>query len=358
MPEHETPNAGDGPDAPDATESGRTAGGYEYEVVDGAEAGDGAARGVAPGRRIAASQLLPALAAVVIIALAGAVAWLLISRGGGGSGDERVNADVASIMNAFSSQQSATTTRYEGKQAPGFPGSVPSYPGAHLVSSLVQVRGGDASYLVVYDTGDQRDKVAQFFEDNLAKDPWQLEGGQVDRNGTVHQFSNTSDANLSGLVLVAESNDDKVTTILESVQVVSGAKAATSGAYSPGTSKPLPAGFPDNVKRYPGSTTIESAYRKQPQGNTYIVSFVTKDDAAKVLDYYRQEFQGNGWTVQDGDASGGSAPSATPAGPATAISFSDSKSQVSGGVNTAALDEDASYTRIDVQVATGAAAGG
>lgn len=357
MPENETPNAGDGQDAPQQQEYGRTSSGYDYEVV-GAD-GEGAEP---TGRRSRGRMTLiaPTVAAAVIVALAGAVAWLLISGGGsgGGSGNDRVNADVASIMNAFSSQQGTTTTRYEGKQAPGYPKDIPSYPGAHLVSSLVQVRGSDASYLVVYDTTDQRDAVSKYYEDNLAKDPWQIEGGQVNKDGTVHQFSNTSDPNITGLVLLAESNDDKVTTILESVQVTSGAKAAETSGYSPGQSKPLPAGFPSNVQPYPGSTTTETAFRKQPQGNTYVVTFVTKDDAAKVLDFYRNEFKGNGWTVTDGDGSS-SGQAATPtAGPATAISFTDSKSNVTGGVTTGALDEDASYTRVDVQVATGAASGG
>jgi hypothetical protein len=354
LPEQETPNHGDDTGVRQQPEGGTTPGGYEYEVVDEA----GAAPAPAPRSR---DRGVPggwplAVAGVVILALAGAVAWLLVSDGG--NGGDRANADVASIVNAFSSQQGATTTRYEGKVGPGFPKDVPTYPGAHLVSSVVQVSGSDASYLVVYDTGDKRDAVAKYYEDSLAKDPWQIQGGQVDRNGTVHQFSNTGDPNVTGLVLVAESNDDKVTTILESVQVVSGAKAAESTPYAPGESKPLPAGFPSTVTAYPGSTTIESAFRKQPQGNTYIASFVTKDDAAKVLDYYRGEFQKNGWTVQDGDGSTPTDPSATPTEPATAISFSDTKSQVSGGITTAKLDEDNSYTRIDVQVATGAAAAG
>jgi len=354
LSEQETPNAGDDAGAREQPDGGMTPGGYEYSVV-GAQTGERPDTPERPGRGLPAGWLLAA-SGIVILALAGAVAWLMVSGGGGGD-NSRADADVASIVNAFSSQQGATTTRYEGELGPGFPKGVPAYPGAHLLSSIVQVSGADASYLVVYDTEDKRADVAKYYEDELAKDPWQIEGGQVDRNGTVHQFSNTGDPNVTGLVLVAESNDDTVTTILESVQVVSGAKAAEARPYAPGDSKPLPAGFPSGVSAYPGSTTIEAAFRKQPQGTTYLASFVTKDDASKVLDYYRQEFQKNGWTVQDGD-SGTSDPSATPTEPATAISFSDTKSQVSGGITTGKLDEDDSYTRIDVQVATGAAASG
>jgi hypothetical protein len=276
---------------------------------------------------------------------------------------------VASILNAFSSQQGTTSTRFEGKAPPDAPSGIPSYPGAQVVSSLRQVQGTDASYLIVYDTSDRRDAVAKYFGDKLDADPWQLQGGQTDQNGTVQQFSSIKDPNISGLVLVAESKDDKVTTILESIQVVSGAANASKEPYSPGSSKPVPSGFPSNIPEYPGSVNIESAYQKQAGGNQYIISLVTKDDAAKVLDFYRGKFKGNGWTVADAPDPNAPAPdpsatpdaSATPAGPATAISFTDDKTQLSGSVSTSKLTEDDSYTRVDVQVelpAAGSTSGG
>ncbi|MGH7622561.1 MAG: hypothetical protein ACREMU_09505, partial [Gemmatimonadaceae bacterium] len=297
MPDHETPPAGEGSDP--AKDDNADAHGYEYSVVDDDD-------GVTPGRSgrpmwlLAAAVLLPAI-------IVGVVVWFIASSvSGGSSASTHTNQDVASILNAFSSQQGTTSTRFEGKLPPDVPSGIPTYPGSKVVSALRQVQGSDASYLVVYDTADARDKVANYFDGKLDADPWQLQGGQSDVNGTVQQFSSIKDPNLSGLVLVSASKDNKVTTILESIQVVSGAASAPKEAYSPGASKPLPNGFPANVPEYPGAVNISTAYQKQPQGNQYIISLVTRDDAAKVLDFYRGKFKDNGWTVADTD------PNATP----------------------------------------------
>jgi hypothetical protein len=304
--------------------------------------------------------LLLGVAILVPAIIVGVVVWFIASGMGGSSGSTHTDEDVASILNAFSSQQGTISTRFEGKLPAGVPSGIPKYPGSKVVSSLMQLQGSDASYLIVYDTSDQRDKVANYFDGKLDADPWQLQGGQTDENGSVHQFSSIKDPNISGLVLVAESKDDKVTTILESIQVVSGAASAAKQPYAP-SSKPLPNGFPANVPEYPGSINISSAYQKQPVGNQYVISLITKDAASKVLDFYRGKFQTQGWTVSDtADPNatppadtGGTPPAAspTPSGPATAISFTDDKTQLSGSVSTSKLTEDNSYTRVDVQVA-------
>ncbi len=359
MPDHETPPAGEGNDRP--TDDETSSHGYEHSVVDE----DGARP---RGRRV---PLLLGAAVLVPAIIVGVVVWFIASGMNGGSASTHTDQDVASILNAFSSQQGTISTRFEGKLPPGVPSGIPTYPGSKVVSSLMQLQGSDASYLIVYDTSDQRDKVANYFDGKLDADPWQLQGGQTDENGSVHQFSSIKDPNVSGLVLVAGSKDNKVTTILESIQVVSGAASASKQPYSPGSSKPLPNGFPANVPEYPGSINISSAYQRQAAGNQYIISLVTKDAASKVLAYYRGKFQTAGWTVADAanpnatppanTGNGTPAASPTPSGPATAISFTDDKTQLSGSVSTSKLTEDNSYTRVDVQVvlpAPGSTSGG
>ncbi len=317
--------------------------GYPYTVVpDGGALGAAEAPSDRRGGPGGMNPLLLVGAALAPAIVVGVAVWFLASALRGGS-DHRKNADVTSVLNILSGQRGVTSQRYEGALPPGFPGGVPAYPGAHLLSSVKQVRDQDASYLVVYDVTDGRPKAAKYFHDKFSAGDWQIDAGQDGPDYTLHQFSKTNDNNVTGLVLVADSKDGSVTTILLSLQVTSGAKAAKP-AFSPGPNRPLPEGFPAEVPQYPGSTEIRSLYQKQPSGSTYAASFVTKDEASKALDYYRGKFKDNGWTVHDADASQSSLKDAE------AISFADGRAPLTGSVAVGKLAEDESYTRIDVQV--------
>ncbi|MDP9236200.1 MAG: hypothetical protein M3P30_02180 [Chloroflexota bacterium] len=318
-----------------------TPGGYSYTVVgdDDAEPAAGVsdtprARGISP--------LLLVAAATVPAVLVGLLVWFIAPSSGGGN--NRVNADVSSIVNWFSQSSGATSTRYEGKLAPGYPDGVPTYPSARLLSSVVQTQGEDASYFVIYDAKDSRQNVAAYFADKFGADPWQIEVAQDGHDSTGHRFSKIDDPNLSGYVIAAESDKDDLTTIVVSVQVTAGAKAAGLRPYDPGVAKTLPDGFPSGVPPYPDATLIESAYQKQANGRSFVLSFVTKDDIAKVLDYYRQQFSGDGLTVTDGDTSQSTLVNAE------AVAFTDSGQTLGGQVIAGKLAEDPDYTRIDLQV--------
>lgn len=321
----------------------RTPGGYAYTVVDD---DDAPAPAPSAGGGVRASGVHPLLlvaAAIIPAVIVGVAVWLLASSGGG-SDKNRVNADVSNVVNAFTQAQGSTSTRYEGKLAPGYPDGLPAYPGATLLSSILQLRGQDASYLVIYDTPDARQKVSSYFRDKLAADPFQLDAAQDGRDSTLSQFSRIDDPQISGLVLSAESDKDTRTTIVTSVQVVSGAKNSALPSYNPGASKTLPDGFPDAVPSYPGAVIIESGYQKQAGARTFILSFVTKDEITKALDFYRAQLPNGGLTVTDGDASQSSLESAA------AVQFTDAAKTLGGQVVAGKLAEDATYTRIDMQV--------
>jgi hypothetical protein len=333
------PPAADGePTAPAPPEEGD--GGYAYDVV--AEDEEQAPRGFK-----LPTVALVAIAAVVPAVIVGVAVWFIASGGSGGAGDKRVTSNVTNVVNAFSQGQSGTVTRrFEGNLAPGFPKDVPLYPGAKLLSSELQISGADADYLVVYDTSDARQKVADYFSGKLDADPWQVDASQDGRDSSLRQFSNVSDANVRGLVLAAESKQDNITTVIVSVQVTSGAAAAGTETFDPGQSRPLPAGFPTSVPTYPGATVISSAFQKSSGSHAYSLSLVTQDSASKVLDYYRAQLATNKLTVTDGDAS-----QSTLAG-ATAIDFTDTGKTVGGSITVGALAEDSKYAQIDISAAT------
>jgi len=324
--------------ASDAT----TPGGYSYTVVDDApsEVGGAARRSVPTSRGVLA--LIVATAVILAAATVGAIAWFVApSNGGGDTG--RLRADVTNVLNAFSQGRAGTiTTRYDGELAPGFPGDVPGYPGATVVSSLSQVHGADVSYLVIYDTADARDKVAARFSSAFSADPWQIDGGQDSRESTLHQFSKMNDPNVTGLVLVADSTDGKTTTILESVQVTAGAKNAKRPPFAPNPSRVVPDGFPAQLAPYAGATLIESAHQTKAGAKSYAVSYITKDAATAVLDFYRTQLAGAKLTVQPGDVSTSALQSAE------AIQFTDATKALVGDVTVGKFADDLTYTRIDV----------
>jgi len=334
------PHSGDGEPAPAAGDS-VTEGGYDYTVV-GDEGGAGE-RGKQPGGRVPWPAVVAA--AVVPAVVVGVAVWFFAHGGGGDK--HRVAANVTNVINAFSQGRSGTvSTRYEGELAPGFPAAIPSYPGAKLVSSELQISGDDADYLAVYDTLDGRQKVAAFFGDKLNADPWQVDAAQDGRDSSLRQFSNVSDANVRGLVLAAESKQDDLTTVIVSVQVTSGAKSLVKPTYTPGQSKALPDGFPQTLPVYPDATVIDAAFQKSSNTHSFAVSLVTRDSVAKVIDYYRAQLQSGGLTVKDGDAS-----QSTLTG-ATAVEFSDSGQTLGGQIIAGQLAEDANFTRIDINAST------
>jgi hypothetical protein len=293
----------------------------------------------------------PLLVALVVLPMvvAGVVAWFAASTMAP-ENQSRLSADVANVLNAFSrgsSKSGAVVSRYEGETPPLYPDSIPRYPGASLVSAVMQVTGEDASYLVIYDTADSRRKVTDYLDGQLRTDRWSVDASQDGRDSDVRQFSDTTDANLQALYLIAESKRDERTTIVVSAQVTSGARGLLSQPYQPGESKPLPDGFPDKVPQYPESTITESSFQRQPGSTTFTVTLVTKDDAAKVLDYYRGQLAAGGLTVDGGSAA---TPVATPSD--TTVTFADDKQALDGQINAMPLAEDNSYTRVDLQVTT------
>jgi len=333
---------------------GVTPGGYEYTVVsdtaDEERPSERPERQAEPRPRRTFSLGLPALIALALIPaiVAGVAVWFLADMlgAGGGDDDERLERNVANVVNAFTQQQGARTVRYEGQVPPSFPDDIPQYPGARVVSSLVQVRGDDAQYIVVYDTEDTRQDVGNYFAEAFAEDPWQVEIEQVGRESTVQQFSNIEDADVSGIVLAVESLEDETTTIFMSVQVVGGASDNEPEDFEPGASKPLPAGFPgDDIPQYPDSILIESAYQKQPNATQYLISLITRDDPGDVIDYYRETLEERGFTVEDGD------PEQNPEG-GESITFASTDPELSGSVTAFEFADDENYTQVDVQVQT------
>lgn len=328
----ETPAPGEIPDV------STTPGGYAYTVVDD----DSADEAASPGQGRGLAPIWLAVAAIVPAIVVGAIVWFVASSGGAGD-TGRTEKDVANVVNVFSSGQGGRVSiRYEGELPPGIP-DVPTYPGARVVSSVLQIRGADAAYLVVYDTKDDADKVAAYLRDQFKTDPWQVDAGQDSNESTLHQFTKIDDPDISGLVLVSAATGADLTTIVESIQVVAGAKNAGARPFVPSPARALPEGFPDTIPAYDGSLVIQSAFQNAPGGSQYAVSYITKDAQTDVMSFFRSKLADAKLTVTDGD------PSQSSLDGAERINFADATQALTGVVTTGKFAEDSSYTRIDVQ---------
>ncbi|MEX2225345.1 MAG: hypothetical protein WEB52_02715 [Dehalococcoidia bacterium] len=350
-PTNEQPDGGASQDAggQQPERGGVTDSGYSYTVVDDdAKATAPPPPEKSPREAIAVKPWVLGAAVIIPAIVVGAAVWLLASQFGDENGDGRLEPNVTNVVNAFSQSGEGTgMIRLEGSLPEAFPDEIPVYPGSRVISSIVQLRGDDAGYIVVFDTDDARQDVAAHFADVLSEDPWQVEVEQSGRESTVVQFSNIEDPDIEGVVLAAESKDDAVTTIFMSVNVVGAAADNEQEDFEPGQSRPLPAGFPaEQVPPYPDSTTIETGFQRAPQGQQFIVSMVTEDAPNDVLDYYREQFDGLGWTVEEGEE--GTSTLAN----GTAINFTNEDGSMAGTVEAGELAEDGDLTRVNVQVAT------
>jgi hypothetical protein len=286
----------------------------------------------------------------LLIFLALAVLPVAAACGSEGGDNERV-AGIVSRMLALGQPAGASVQHFAGRLPDDMPVELPSYPGSTLMASLRYVLGEDAVYFIVLDTVDSPDDVLQYYEGVFSEDPWQVEATSSTEELTALQFSKVDDANMSGAVAVNQSLDgDARSSIFMSLEVLSGAGEEEGEPFQLGASRPLPRDFPSDIPIYEGSTVIATAYVRSSGNQDFLVTFLSQDSQDEVIDYYRKEFEGRGWSVADQSSEEF----------AVSISFQDSTSpEVSGTVSADVSPEEEDYTQVQMQlrVASGREAG-
>jgi len=290
--------------------------------------------------------LLPAL---LLAGLAGA---LLATACGGGSDDERVAGIIHRLLVSASASDTAELESFAGRLPDGLPTDPPAYPDARLIVSsrrpaAVSVTPAPATgaipeptlYFIVYDTGDGRQQVLDFYLDALDQEPWQLEGAYATVELDSLQFSNAEDGDISGVVSIAGGGGDSRTSILISMQDA-GAFRREAPPYRPGDSLPLPKGFPPDLPIYAGATVIGNAFLRQPANESYLVDFITTASAEDVLAFYRDAFAQRKWTVLSG----------APLGVEQRLDFRDEQSDIQGDLLVEPFPKDARFTEVKLQV--------
>jgi hypothetical protein len=284
------------------------------------------------------------------------IAGLLLA-GGACSGSSETNQTASLIhrlLQAGSKTQSSQLESFVGKLPPGLPAKPPQYPDAKvIVSSRQPASTGDAQptpdksgniaqpmlYLIVLDTADTRDKVYSYYQSALEKDPWQIASTFSTEDLDTLQFSDISDADISGVVSIARGGQDNRTSVLISLQDA-GAFRRELPPFKLQPSLPVPKQFPSDIPLYEGATVTGSAFVRAPANESFLVTFLTKDSKEKVTDFYRSAFQRLGWTVQPG----------APLGVQQRFNFQDATGDVQGDLLADAFARDSSYTEVRIQV--------
>jgi len=291
------------------------------------------------------------LLAVVPALVVGLIVYATAGGGGGGGSDA-----AAIVDGLFRSGGSSDVQSFKGALPPGFPASMPVYPGSKvLVAFLMRSRQG-ASYFVIYETRDDVNKVLAFFQEKFDEDPWQVEGAVASDELNGLGFSRPDDADVEGNITVTKSVLGGKTAIYVSYSDVSpsGLSSVPDTPFALGRNLELPPGFPNDVPIYAGkeATTVTYTSFARGSGSTrYQVSFVTKNADVDVIDFYRKEFEKRGWKVADGEPR-------SIRDFSLSIDFQDgTRQQLQGSIRADAHPEDATYTLVEMQVDVSATRG-
>jgi hypothetical protein len=182
----------------------------------------------------------------------------------------------------------------------------------------------------VLSTKDSVDEVYNFYLEELDDDPWQVEVARSSADFVGMRFVRPDNADIEGDVTINHSDLDNTTSIFVTVQDLAATATGNTPPFQLQPSRPLPTGFPRDVPIFKGR-----------EESTVIDTYVTKDSPRDILSYYRQEFQGRGWTVTDSDTTENSF--------ATGIDFTDGpQNQLTGSVSIDSFEQDSSYNRVDI----------
>jgi hypothetical protein len=290
-----------------------------------------------------------ALLAIIPALIVGLLVYAIAGDGGGGGGN------AAGVIDGFvrsgGPDQDAIES-FKDREPPGFPEGFPRYSGSDLVVAFaIRSPQQGSFYIVVYNTGAKPQDVFDFYQRELDRDPWQVEGARSREDDMALRFSRPDSADVQGELNIHRSELDGRTSVYIYFQDVSrtSQRGVEDRTFVLGASRPLPPGFPNDVPIYGDkkSTIIETIFERGPGATNYLVSLLTKDSQDDVMKFYRDEFEKKGWQVEDSTRG--------VRGFVLSIDFTDGPLQeIQGTIQADLYEDDATYTRVDLllQVST------
>jgi len=273
----------------------------------------------------------------------------------GGDEDERVAAIIRGLLLAGRQDDSGDLETFVGELPEALPEEPPLYPDARIIVSsqqpgplpAVQPDAGeeaDASqgmlFFIVLDSSDPRADVAAYYEEALDEEPWQIEESVSTEEQDAYRFSSVDDADIGGAVAITRGEEDDHTGIYISLQ--DAGATVEEQPFEPGESLAVPKAFPEDVPLYGGSTLTSTAFFRAPGNESFLIIFLTRDSQDEVLQFYRDELEARGWTVED----------ATGPGLAGRLEFRDDAGDIQGVITADRFERDRDYTKVQVEVQT------
>lgn len=262
---------------------------------------------------------------------------------GGNKSDEKAAAVVKQVLQVGQGTD-ADIDVYVNKLPPGMPAGIPIYQGARIISSFRILDETGESFFILAETKDDLTKMLAFYEEQMDKDPWQVQGATNADTVTALRFTNTNDVGLEGTIAAHKGKEKgEVNSIMVTVQRSGTGKEQRRELFTLGESKPLPRGFPQSVPIYANATVTSTTWLRRLGNIDFSVTYLTKDPQDKVIEFYKAQLPKGGWKVTG----------TTDDGADIILNFEDEKDAQLGGVISATVfDKDSSYTEISVRVRT------
>lgn len=293
---------------------------------------------------------LPLLVSFSAIAL-----FVAAACGGDGNEDEHVADIIQRMVVAARGSDTGSVDHFPAELPEGLPAEPPIYPAAELIGStrvlappLVadEEDGADADpsaqtalYFIVLDTGDDRSRVSDFYQEELDSDPWQLDASASTQQLDRLDFSNVRDADIAGIVQIVPADDGSGATMFISVQDA-GAQVEGEPAFEPGIALTVPRSFPEEMPQYPDAIVTNTAFQRSEDSENFLLISITTDSPTAVVTFYRDELSKLGWAVEEREA----------AATEVRLHFEDDAGQVEGDLVVDQLPEDAVYTEVDLRL--------
>ena len=231
-----------------------------------------------------------------------------------------------------------------GRLPAGFPEDFPVPASAEPVTGIAPTPALNGALIVTFETDEGPDELLSFYEEELGpEEVLRLSRGE----NNLLQFERED--GLNGQIIVGEFDEgsDQSTMILTIVPAAGDEpEPEQDDPFTLPESLALPSGFPENqVPLYEDAVVIQTDIQTG-QGQLaglrqFSVTAVTEDDFEPIIEFYEDELEASGYTVNTSDE-----------GSVVQISFEDEENpDLSGVLQITVFEPDTALTAITIQVA-------
>ena len=252
--------------------------------------------------------------------------------------------------------------------------ALPVHPeGVLLGSGRIDRPDGELGFFLIYDVAREPVVAEGTVAQQLDQSPWQVTGGQSNKDLGFLQFQNTTNPDIAGVAWVlplaagtvgtpvsrpgADDADDAdgaddgeaaldetrdASTVVYLIEVQPAIQQDDQPFALPQDGRPLPDGFPAAFLLEGEQTVVELLWNSVPGGSAYQLQLLTRASSFDVVDSYRDRIEDEGWEVTSDEAIGF----------ATVLNFASDDGMVQGTASFDSFEDDDDFTQIVLQLQT------